>query len=202
MSLRQAVSPWCVLVFALGYVLTTDVPPLHADDVPTISRTELDAEWKVPLEKFASFLTALSAGETEEAWQLYRTMLPTPPLSQRGPFDPDPYEQFAKGIGRFPKDMESLTVIGERRFTAKSRRFTLIADTLAGPVVIDVVIFRSKGEWYFGQLNYHMINVPDVAWEERYDMLPRSVKYDTGIELPVTLPAAKTETPASTASAP
>ena len=202
MFLRRAVGQWCLLALALGSVWSIGPQPLSADDALTISSTELDDEWKAPLQKFATFLTELSAGETEAAWQLFRTMVPNPPMSQRGPFDPDPYEVFTKGIGRFPKDLESLTVIGERRFTAKSRRFTLIADTMAGPVVVDVVIFRSKGEWYFGQLNYHMINVPDVAWEQRYDVLPRSFKYDSGIELPVTRPAPKAEVPASTASAP
>ncbi len=158
---------------------------LAAAEPPLAPVNALDAEWRAPVERFRDFLVTLSAGKMEDAYQQYRVMTPYPPKTPQNPFEPDPYDQFMKGVGRFPSDLESLSVIGERRFTPNSRKFTMMCDTRVGPVIAEVMVFRSRGEWFFGTMHYQILGAADAAGLKTYDDLLPPTRYSTPVELEV-----------------
>ncbi len=168
------------IAFALMIVCGWD---LSAAEPALTPATTLDAEWREPVERFRDFLVTLSAGKMEDAYQQYRIMTPFPPKTPQNPFEPDPFDHFTKGVGRFPSDLESLCVIGERRFTPNSRKFTMICDTRVGPVVAEVMVFRSRGEWFFGTMHYQILSATDAAGLKTYDELLPPTRYNTPIEL-------------------
>ena len=145
----------------------------------------LNEEWKEPVEKCGEFLHALSLGNLEDAWQKYRIMLHSPPKTAQGPFEPDPYDSFVKQIGRFPSGLESLSLIGERRLTPNARRFTFIADSVAGPTVVNILIYRVKGEWFFATLNYHLVAAADAIWFQQMDELFPVTRFTKPYPLPL-----------------
>lgn len=157
----------------------------NADEPVLEQSPAIDAEWQIPLQQFASFLADLSADRMEDAWQKFQKMTPHPQPAAATPFDADPLLAFKKSLGRFPPDIENLNVIAERRWTANSRRFYLLCDTQAGPVMVDVMIYRSKEHWYFGTLSYHVLLAAnkDVA-RQAEDLVPLN-RYP--IPMPLTL---------------
>jgi len=162
----------------------------------TASATELEPEWREPVERLAAFVADLSAGEMEAAWQKYRIMLPEPPASPKSPFDPDPFEHFTNGIGRFPPDVESLALIAERRYTAKSRRLYFMADSKVGPVLIETMVYQHKDEWYFTHFGFQALSFVDMNWHKAHeDILPL-----TRLSKPVSVPLPKPSAPVEAAA--
>ncbi|MBI1347458.1 hypothetical protein GC163_14360 [bacterium] len=146
----------CPLFIAWGFVVAASSLCPAAEGV-IVPQPVIEPEWQEPLVEFASFLADLSANHMDEAWKKFQKMVPNPPAGPATPFEPDPLQAFKKSLGRFPPDIENLNVIAEQRWTPNSRKFYLTCDSQAGPVFVDVTVYRSKGRWFFGTLNYHVI---------------------------------------------
>jgi hypothetical protein len=146
---------------------------------------QIEAEWREPIAHFTAFIADLSAGQLEDAWQKYRIMAPEPPKS---PIDPDPYDLFLKSIGQFPRDIESLSHVGERCYSAKSRRLFFVADTRAGPFLLEICAYRYREHWYFGTFSYQALNFADANWHKLHDDLVPIKALDKPI--PIELPKA------------
>jgi len=157
---------------------------------------EIDPEWREPVSRLAAFVADLSAGEMEAAWQKYRIMLPEPPHAPKSPFEPDPFDGFQKGIGQFPRDVESLSLIAERAYSTKSRRLYFIADTKMGPVLIETVVYRHKDEWFFAHFGYQAVAFADANWHRLYEEILPVAKHAEPIPVPLPQASATAETSA------
>lgn len=162
------------------------VPCLQANEPTIVEQPVIDAEWQTPLRLFAEFLADLSADRMDAAWQKYQKMTPRPPAAPATPFDADPLQAFKKSLGRFPPEIENLNVIAERRWTDNARKFHLMCDTQAGPVMIDVQIYRSKGNWYFGTLSYHALLAANKEVQRQAEELVPIHQYPQPIPVPLT----------------
>jgi len=159
---------------------------LLADDTPSVTLVTLDAEWQTPVTQFAAFLADLSADRMDDAWQKFQKMTPRPQAAAATPFDADPFQAFKKSLGRFPPEIENLTVIAERRWTTNARKFHLMCDTQAGPVLIDVQIYRSQGHWYFGTLTYHALLAGNKDVQQQAEKLVPTLQYAQPFSVPLT----------------
>lgn len=168
------------LLLAACLLLT---PAYSAEPAIPAPASPLDSEWQKPVDRFRDFVVALAAGEMEAAWQQYRIMLFQPPKSSQSPFEPDPYEQFLKKIGRFPPGLSSLQLVGERRLTEKARKFTLIGDSDAGPIALEILIYRARNDWFFGNFSYQLIAAADANWFHQHDDLFPATRYAQPLSL-------------------
>ena len=178
-----------LLTIACSFALwVAFVSPLPADEPAK------PLDWNEPITTFASFVADLSAQRLEEAWQAYRVMMPVPPRSPKTPFDPDPFEDFQKNIGRFPPEVTELQMIGTRNYSERSRRMFFIADTKVGPYLLETVVYRHQDEWFFGHFGYHSLVHVDQNWHRQYeDILPvTKLPEPVVVPLPVREPAAET----------
>jgi hypothetical protein len=174
---------------ACGFALFLCVGSLSA----AVPVKELD--WNEPVGRFAEFIAELSAARYEEAWQVYRVMLPEPPKTPQTPFEPDPFENFKQAVGRFPANIESFQHVATRQYSDRSRRMYFIADTDFGPYVVEMMIFRAKDQWFFAHFGYHSIAAGDMNWhKQNEDVLPV-----TKLSQPVDVPLPKREPVAETA---
>ena len=155
--------------------------------LPAVSAAaEVDAEWREPVNRIGALVAELSAGDMEAAWQKFRIMLPEPPMSPKSPFDPDPFAQFQKQMENFPREIDSLSLIAERRFSPNSRRLYFLAEGKFGPVELEVLAYRYRGEWFFNHLEYHVLAFADATWHKLHDdVLPiNKLAEPLRIELP------------------
>jgi hypothetical protein len=165
---------------------------LFLTSTPTRAADSLD--WQEPTAKFTEFVADLSAGRLEEAWQIYRVMLPDPPKSPQTPFEPDPFESFQKAVGRFPGNVEAFRLIATRNYSERSRRMYFLADTEYGPFLVETVVYRAKDQWFFGHFGYQSLVMSDANWHKLYeDVLPvTKLPEPVAIPLPKRDPAAET----------
>jgi hypothetical protein len=154
-------------------------------------------DWNEPAATLGKFVAELSAQRLEEAWQTYRLMAVDPPKPPQTPFDPDPFEEFQRRIGKFPPNLESLTLIGSRNYSAKSRRLFFVADTNIGPYLVEVLAYRYRNQWYFGHFGYHSLGHADPNVLRQYDdILPMwRLPEPVPVPLPPREPATETAGP-------
>jgi hypothetical protein len=138
-----------------------------------VCAVEIEPEWREPVNRVASLVADLSAGELEAGWQKFRVMLPEPPLTPKTPFEPDPFEYFQKEMARFPRGVDSLSLIAERRYSANSRRLYFLAEGKHGPTLIEVLAFRHRDEWFFNHFGFQQLCFADANWHKQHeDVLP------------------------------
>jgi hypothetical protein len=151
-------------------------------------------DWNEPAVTLAKFVAELSANRLEEAWQTYRLMaidLPRPPQT---PFDPDPFDDFQRRIGKFPPDLESLTLIATRNYSEKSRRMFFTADTKVGPYLVEVVAYRHRSHWYFSHFAYHSLGHADPHVLRQFDDILPATKLPEPVVIPLPAIEPATET--------
>jgi hypothetical protein len=151
-------------------------------------------DWNEPVSKFAEFVAELSAGRQEEAWQIYKVMLPNPPKQPQTPFEPDPFEAFQQSVGRFPANVEAIQHVATRVYSERSRRMYFMADTDFGPYLVEMMFYRAREQWFFAHFSYHSVAMADLNWHKQYEnVLPiTKLAEPVPIKLPKRAPAAET----------